>query len=51
MDDCLLGSKKTQLNSFQVTIAVAFVLEVLSFKNIRCLKRREFEPGKSEIRA
>lgn len=36
--DCsFLGSQKMQLNSFQVT-TIAFVLEVLSFKTIRCLK-------------
>lgn len=38
IDCCFLGSKKMQLNSFQVTTTLAFVFEVLSSKNIRCLK-------------
>lgn len=38
MDCCSLRSKKMQLNSFQVTSTLGFVLEFLSFRNIKCLK-------------
>lgn len=41
-----LGSKKMQLNSFQVTTTLAFVLEVLSFENIRCLKEESLSQGR-----
>lgn len=38
MNCSFLRSMKMHLNSFQVTTAYAFVLKVLEFENIRCLR-------------